>query len=281
MGLGGRREGALGALACRAETAEGALVLAHVLLVTTLEVLEEVVDHAVVEVLPAEVSVSGGGLDLEDALLDGKEGHVEGAAPEVEDEDVLLLSLLVEAVGDGGGRGLVDDAEDVEARDGAGVLGRLPLGVVEVGGDGDHGVLHLLPEVGLGDLTHLREDHGGDLLGLELLLLPLVLHLDDGRAAGTGDDREGPVLHVALDAGVAELAPDETLGVEDGVGGVHGRLGLGGISDEALGLREGDVGGGGAVTLIVGDDLDAVVLPDAHAAVRRAEVDADGFSGNS
>ena len=46
---------------------------------------------------------------------------VEGAATEVEDEDLLFLVLLVEAVGERGGRGLVDDALDVEAGDAAGV----------------------------------------------------------------------------------------------------------------------------------------------------------------
>jgi len=74
-------------------------------------------------------------LDREDAAGDGQERDIERAAAEVEDEhDALLLRLVVgrvEAVGDGGSRGLVDDAEHVEARDRAGVLRRQALRVVE------------------------------------------------------------------------------------------------------------------------------------------------------
>ena len=56
---------------------------------------------------------------------------------------------------------LVDDSEDVESGNGAGVLRRLTLLVVEVGRDGDHGVLHCLAEVGLGGLlqNEFQEAH--------------------------------------------------------------------------------------------------------------------------
>ena len=117
-GLRGGRQRALGALAGGSEAAQRARVARDVLLVLALELLHEEVDEAVVKVLPAQVRVSGGGLDLEDPLLDRQERHVERAAPQVEDEDVGLsgrAALLVEAVGDGRGRRLVDDAHDIEA----------------------------------------------------------------------------------------------------------------------------------------------------------------------
>jgi hypothetical protein len=84
------------------------------------------------------VRVSSGGLDLEDTLLNGQERDIERSSSEIEDEDVLLSDgLLVESVGDGGGGGLVDDAEDVESGDDTSILGGLTLRVVEVGRDGD------------------------------------------------------------------------------------------------------------------------------------------------
>lgn len=60
---------------------------------------------------------------------------------------------------------------------------------------------------------------------------------------------------------------------ENGVVGVHGDLIFGGVPDETLGLREGHIAGGRAVTLIVGDDLDFAVLEDADAGVSRAKID--------
>src|SRR3546814_7418606 len=70
---------------------------------------------------------------LEHAVADFQHRHVEGAATKVVDHDGAA-ALLVEAVGESGRGGLVEDAQHVEAGDLAGVLGGLALGVVEVGG---------------------------------------------------------------------------------------------------------------------------------------------------
>merc|ERR1719240_1658308 len=109
MGLGGGRYSALGALAGRAQPTEGALVRLEVLLELALELGEEVVDHAVVEVLAAEVRVARRGLHFKNALLDREEGHVKRTTAQVEDEDVALVALLVQTVRDGRGGRLVDN----------------------------------------------------------------------------------------------------------------------------------------------------------------------------
>jgi len=237
-GLGGGGKSALGTLASGAETAEGTCVGGKILLVFALELHYEVVYETVIEVLTTQVGVTSSGLDLEDTLLDGKERNIEGTTTEIEDEDVALtLNLLVETVGNGSSGRLVDDAEDVEASNETGVLGSLTLRVIEVGGDSDDGVVDGATEVGLGGLAHLGENHGGNLLRGEGLLLALELNLDDWFATPV-NDLEREVLHVGLDLRITELAADQTLCVEDGVDGVHGDLILGGISDETLGVGE-------------------------------------------
>ena len=240
-----------------------ARVAGDVLLVLALELLHEVVHQALIEVLTAEVRVTRGGLHLEDALLDREERHVERPAAQVEDEDVAFgaaaLRLLIEAVRDSRGGGLVDDAHAVDAGDDRGILGGLALRVVEVRGHGDDGVLHLLAEVRLRHFLHLHQDHGRDLLGGELLLLAVELDGDHGLLRVAGLDLERPVLDVRLDLRVGVLAPDEALRVEHGVDRVHRGLVLRGVADEALGIGKRDVRRRRARAHVVGDDLDAAV----------------------
>lgn len=210
------------------------------------ELLHQVVDDALVPVVTTEVVVTVGGLDLDDAVADLEQRHVEGAATEVEDENGLVV--LVQAVGQGGGGRLVDDAQDVQTRDLTGFLRRLTLGVVEVGRDGDDRVRDLLTQVGLGVALQLLQDEGAHLLRVEVLAIQVDLPVS---------------AHVALDGA-------------DGAVHVRDRLALGHLADEDLAvLGEGDDGRRGPGALGVGDDGGLAAFQNADDGVSGAQVDAD------
>ena len=129
-----------------------------------LNAVDQPVDDLLVPVVAAELGVAVGGLDLEHAVADLEDRHVERAAAEVEHEDRLVGALLVEAVGERGRGGLVDDAQHLEAGDLARLLGGGALGVVEVRGHGDDGLGDGVAQVGLGVALELHERAGRDLL---------------------------------------------------------------------------------------------------------------------
>lgn len=273
-----RGKSALSALTGSAQATHRPVATGDILPVLLLKLGDEVVHDARVEVLAAQVSVASRGLDLKDAGagVDSQEGDIERPTTEVKDEDVALLlgRRLVEPIGDGSGSGLVDDAEDVKPSNRAGVLRSLALRIREVRRDGDDGLGDLVAEVVAGDILHLGEDHGGDLLGSERLRLTLVDNLDLGLLVGAADDLEREVLEVCLHFRVVEPATDQALGVEDGILRIEGALVLGGVADETLCIREGDVGGRGVRALLIGDDLHFFVLINANAGVSGSEVDA-------
>ena len=214
-----------------------------------LELGDQPVHDPLVPVVAAEVGVAGGRLDLEDALAEVEDRHVERAAPEVEHEDRLVV-VLVEPVGQRRRGGLVDDAQHLEAGDLARLLRGLALGVAEVRGHRDDGLGDGVAEVRLGVALELLQDAGGDLL----------------RVVGLAVDVDRPV-----GADVALHRADRAVGVGDG-------LALGDLADEDLaGLRERDHGRSGATALGVGGHDRLAGLEDRDDGVGGAEVDTDGL----
>ena len=67
----------------------------------------------------------------------------------------VLLRFLIEAIRDGGGGGLVSDAQHFKPCNGPRLLRRLALLVVEIGWDCHHRMLHLLAQVVLRRHLHL------------------------------------------------------------------------------------------------------------------------------
>jgi NAD-specific glutamate dehydrogenase len=237
--------------------------------VLALELIDEVIHQAVVKIFTTQMGVTSRALDFEDTFFNCEEGDIEGTATEIENEDVALAGgLLVKTVCDGGGSGFVDDSENVQAGNETSVLGRLALGVVEVGWNSDDGVVDGASEVGLSSLPHLGQDHGADLLGGESLHLSLELDFDDGLASLV-KNLEREVLDIGLNLGVSELSSDQTLRIEDCVCWVERHLILGRISDQSLSVGESDEAGCGSVALVVGNNFDAVISEDTDARVGR------------
>ena len=182
-----------------------------------------------VDIVAAEVGVAVGGQHLEDVVADIEDGDVERAAAEIEDGD-LFIFLLLKAVGQGGRGRLVDDPLDLEAGDLAGLLGRLALGVVEVGRNGDDGPFDLFAQVILGGPLQVLQDHGGDLRrGVELAA---DVHLD--QFVGVADDLVGDHLFLFPDFAVPPA--HEPLDRVDGVLRVGDHLAFGQFADQPLAL---------------------------------------------
>ena len=77
------------------------------------------------------MGITSGRENLEDALVDGQEGDIEGTATKIVDNDLALIRL-VETIGNCCGSRLVDNSEDVESGNDAGILGRLALVVLQI-----------------------------------------------------------------------------------------------------------------------------------------------------
>ena len=154
--------------------------------------------------------------------------------------------FLFHTVGQSGGGGLVDDTQDLQAGDLAGVLGGLTLSVGKVSGNGNDGLAHLAAQISFGVSLQLLQHHGGDLLGG--VLLAVDVHLVVGA-------------HLTLDG-------------SNGAGGVGDALALGHLAHHALaGLGESDNGGSGAGAFGVGDDDGLAALDDGDAGVGCTQID--------
>lgn len=106
------------------------------------------------------------------------------------------------------------------------------------------------------------------------MLLAVALGLGLGDAVGARRDVEGPLLDEVAVRHVGVGLAQQALEVEDGVLGVRRQLVDGRVAHDHLLALEAHVGGRGTEALVVGDDVHLAVVPHAHAAVRRADVDA-------
>lgn len=145
-----------------------------------------------------------------------QERDIESTTTQIKDEHVPLLICLsgAKTISNSSSGRLVDDTEDVQARNGTSILCGLALVVVEISGNSNNSLLNSLAKLGLGNLLHLyvsqtyirfcdidptfeeiyaylSQDHRGDLLGRKLLGLTEILNLNIGGVI-TVNNGEGP-----------------------------------------------------------------------------------------
>ena len=109
------------------------------------------------------MGIAAGGQHRKGAILDLNDRNIKGAAAQIIDQD-LLGGFVVQAIGHRGGGGLVDDAQNIQARNAARVLSGLALAVVKIGRHGDDRLGHRFAQIALGIAADLGQDHGADLL---------------------------------------------------------------------------------------------------------------------
>ena len=235
-----------------AQTLHGDLIAGEVNALGLLELLNEVIGHALIKVVAAETGVARGGQNFDDAVADLEHGHIERAAAEVVDHD-LLLGFLIETVGQSSRGRLVDYTFDLQAGDLAGVLGGLTLAVGEVRRDGDDRFGHGLAEIGFRVGLELLQHHGADLGG------SVALAVDVDAVVGA---------HFTLDGG------NGAVGVGDG-------LALCDLADHTLaGFGERYDGRRSARALGVGNDFRLAAFHNGDAAIGSAKIDTDDFRHN-
>ncbi len=141
------------------EPLDGHLVLGHVDSGFLFEFGRDPILDALVDIVAAEVSVAVSRFDFDHAFAHFEDGNIERSTSEVIDGDGLVL-FLFHPVGQGRGGGFVDDPDHIQAGDLAGILGRFPLAVVEIRGDGDDCLFDFFAEIIFSCFFQLLEDHG-------------------------------------------------------------------------------------------------------------------------
>src|SRR5271157_407724 len=197
--------------------------------------------------------VAVGGQHLENAVVQLEDGDIERSAAEIVDRNDSVFAF-VETVGQGSGGRLIDQPQNFEAGDAAGVFGGLALRVIKIGGHGDHGFADRLAEKGLGVLLELAQNHGRDFGRSEGAVSQLQLNYG---AAALGDAK-GKQLQLVAD--VFESAAHQALYRVDGALGVRGQQ---------------------RIAICPGNDLRAGQVQVGDQAVGGTEVDADNPFGGS
>ncbi len=274
LGLEQRRQLDLGLLGSFLQTLQRHLVFGNIDALIALEFLNQPVNDALVDVVAAQVRIAVSGLHFHHAVADFENRNVEGAAAEIVHRDGLVL-LAVQPVSQRRRRRLVDDTHHFQPRDLAGVLGSLPLRVVEIGRNRDDSLGDLLAQISLGRFLQLAQDHRRNLR--RRILLAADVHA--GVVRIPGDHFVRNQLHLL--AHFIEAPSHEALDRINRVLRIGDGLALRHLPHQPLAaLGEADYRRSRPPTFLVRDDDRLPAFHNGDHGVGGAQIDANDFAHN-
>ena len=226
------------------------------------ELVNDVVDQALVEVFTAQEGVAVGCQYFELFVAvdvgDFDDGNIESTATQVIHGDFTVFAVAFVHTECQSGRGrFVDDAFYFQTRDTSCVFSRLTLAVVEVGRNGNHGFGYFFAQVSFGRFFHFTQNFCGNLRRRQLFALCFhpcvaVVGFDDFKRHG---------LDVALYFFVFKFVADQTFGRVNSVFSVGYRLAFCWRADENFAaVQISDNGRSGACAFCVFDYFSLTVF---------------------
>jgi len=171
---------------------------------------ENPVSHGVIEIVTAQGGIAACGQHLEHTLGQTQNGDIEGSAAEIVDRDDTL-GLTVQTVGDRRCGRLIEQAQHIQAGQPRRILGRLTLGIIEVGRHGDHRPDQLATQRRLGALAQRPQDLRRDFHRA----LGALDRLDEGHLRFGLTETIGQLFAQLLD--VRKPSPHQPLDRADGI----------------------------------------------------------------
>ena len=279
FGLLRARQLDLGFLCSFLQALQSQRIVVQIDAVLFLKLIREELDQSQVKILTTEERIAVGGqyfklvFAVDFCNFDNRD--IKGAATEVIHRHRAVALSLVHAVSQRCGGGLVDDALDLEARNAACVLGRLPLGVIKVRRNRDHRLGHRFAKVLLGGLFHLAQDLCRHLRWRHLV----VVHLHPGVAAVSLDDLVGHHLDVLLHHVIFKATANQSLHSEQRVRWIGDRLPLGRLTHQNfIVVGVGDDRRCRTATLSIFNDARLAAFQNGYTTVGGTQVDANDLT---
>ena len=227
LGLHRRRKLDLG-LFCRFfQTLQRHFVVVQIDALIFLKFVDDPADQDLVDIVTAKVRVAVGRFDLDHAFADFEHRNIKRAAAKIKHSDDLVF-LLVQPVRQCGRCRLIDDTQNFEARDLAGVLGRLTLRIIKIRRHGDYRLFNFRSEIILGRLLQFLQHHRRD-LGRAVMF---AVNIDADVAVAGFVDLVRHLLDLAGD--LAILAAHKTLDRVERVFRIGDSLAFGHLPDKPV-----------------------------------------------